>query len=166
MSTTMIKQSAHREIEVVLKPGAEPTSAASWRERRAGGRDIRRESERLSRPLQASSPPRIRPRADLPRRHIPTPHMQSKVVGQQQYKIVPGRTPGQPGFNLSLAVLFLVSGYLVGATLVLMCGLDLLLAVPFSRVSLVFDIGFLFSGATLLYLSWNARNGCRKTNIM
>jgi hypothetical protein len=166
MSTTMIKQSAHREIEVPLKPRREPTSVAISRERRAGSRDIRRESERRSRQPRPSSPPAIRSRSGLPTRHIPTPHMQSKAVGQQQYQIVPARAHEQPGFNLSLPVLFLVSGYLVGAALVLMCGLDLLLAVPFSRVSFVFDIGFLFSGAALLYLSWNARDGCRNTNIM
>jgi hypothetical protein len=62
---------------------------------------------------------------------------------------------------LSLPVLFLLSGYVVGAALVVIFGLDLLLGVPFSRVTLVSDIGFLFSGAALLYLSWNARDGCR-----
>jgi len=161
MSTTTIKQSTHHENEVPLNQRGDPTSVAISRERRAGSRDIRRESERRSRQPRPSSPPAIRSRADLPTRHIPTPHMQSKVVPQQQYQIVPARTHEQPGFNLSLPVLFLLSGYLVGAALVLMCGLDLLLAVPFSRVSLVFDIGFFFCGAALLYLSWNARDGCR-----
>jgi hypothetical protein len=68
---------------------------------------------------------------------------------------------GQAGINLSLPVLFILSGYVVGAALLVLCSLDLLLGVPFSRVNLVFDVGFLFSGAALLYLSWNAREGCR-----
>lgn len=67
----------------------------------------------------------------------------------------------QASLQLSLPVLFILSGYLVGAALVIICTLDLLLAVPFSRASLTFDIGFLFSGALLLYLSWHARDGCR-----
>jgi hypothetical protein len=67
---------------------------------------------------------------------------------------------GEAGIDLSLPVLFILSGYLVGAALCVLFGLDLLLGVPFSRVSLVFDIGFLFCGATLLYNSWDARDGC------
>jgi hypothetical protein len=165
MSTTTIKQSIHRENEVPLNPRSKPTSVAISREKRAGSRDIRQEAQPRSRQPRPSSPPAIRSRGDLPTRHIPTPHKQPKVVPQQQYQIVPARTHEQPAFNFSLPVLFLLSGYLVGAALVLMCGLDLLLGVPFSRVSLVFDIGFLFSGAALLYLSWNARDGCRWTNV-
>jgi hypothetical protein len=67
----------------------------------------------------------------------------------------------EAGINLSLPVLFILSGYLVGAALCVLFGLDLLLGVPFSRVSLIFDIGFLFCGAALVYLSWDARDGCR-----
>ena len=71
------------------------------------------------------------------------------------------RPKDETGFTFSLPMLFILSGYLVGAALVLICGLDLMFAVPFSRVNLVFDIGFLFCGATLVYLSWDARDGCR-----
>jgi len=87
--------------------------------------------------------------------------MQHTRLGQEQYQIPPARAFDQRGFNLSLPVLFLLSGYVVGAALVLIFGLDILVGVPFSRVTLFSDIGFLFSGAALLYLSWNARDGCR-----
>lgn len=62
---------------------------------------------------------------------------------------------------ITLPRFFLLCGYMVGAILVLMCALDLSLAVPFSRASMVFDVGFLISGTILLYLSWDARDGCR-----
>jgi hypothetical protein len=87
--------------------------------------------------------------------------MQYTRLGQERYQSVPARTFDQRGLNLSLPVLFLLSGYVVGAALVLSFGLDILVGVPFSRVTLLPDIGFLFSGAALLYLSWNARDGCR-----
>jgi hypothetical protein len=89
-----------------------------------------------------------------------TPHRQHPV----EYTVVDPaveRRPEQGGFQFTLPMLFVLSGYLVGAALVIICTLDLLLAVPFSRASLLFDIGFLFSGAALIYLSWNARDGCR-----
>ena len=60
----------------------------------------------------------------------------------------------------TLPKLFLLSGYLVGTAVVIMCAMDLALAVPFSRANTLFDVGFLFSGIALLYLSWNARDAC------
>jgi hypothetical protein len=38
-------------------------------------------------------------------------------------------------------MLFVLSGYVVGAVIAVICALDILFAVPFSRVNLVFDIG-------------------------
>jgi hypothetical protein len=60
----------------------------------------------------------------------------------------------------SLPKLFIFSGYVVGSALAFIFALDLLFAMPFSRVSWVFDVGFVFCGAVLVYLSWNAREGC------
>jgi hypothetical protein len=65
------------------------------------------------------------------------------------------------GFDISLEKFFVFFGFLVGASVVLMCALDLIVAVPFSQASMVFDLGFLVSGSILLYLSWDAREGCR-----
>jgi hypothetical protein len=161
MPTTTIKQSTHREKEVPLNPRSKSSLVAMSRERQLGGRDIRQEAKPRSRQPRASSPPAIRSRDGLPTRQIPTSLKQSKVVPQQQYQIAPAKTFDQRGFSLSLPMLFLLSGYVVGAALVLIFGLDVLVGVPFSRVTLFSDIGFLFSGATLLYLSWNARDGCR-----
>lgn len=62
---------------------------------------------------------------------------------------------------ITLPKFFLLCGYLVGVMLVLICALDLLIGVPFSRASMLFDVGFLISGVILLYLSWDARDGCR-----
>jgi hypothetical protein len=66
-----------------------------------------------------------------------------------------------PAVTISLATLFLGFGYLIGGALTAICAADLIFSVPFSRVNLVFDVGFLACGLMLLYLSWNARDGCR-----
>jgi len=68
--------------------------------------------------------------------------------------------PAGAGFEFSLAKAFLLLGYLFGTFLTVICAMDLLAGYPFSRVSLEFDTGFLFAGMSLIYLSWNARDGC------
>jgi hypothetical protein len=76
-------------------------------------------------------------------------------------QIAPMQRKEEAGLNLTLPMLFVLSGYVVGAVIAVICALDILFAVPFSRVNLVFDFGFLFCGASLVYLSWDARDGCR-----
>lgn len=84
---------------------------------------------------------------------------------RRQLSPAPGEIPvsvaRSPGVNFSLSKLFLLSGFFVGATLVVICALDMVLGVPLFGASTVFDAGFLFSGALLLYLSWNARDEWR-----
>jgi hypothetical protein len=161
MPTTTVKQSIHQENKVPIHSGSRLNPVATAHQRRNEHPVIRQQAVASSGQREASSPPAKRSRTDLPTRHIPTPQMQYTRLGQEQYQIAPARTFDQRGFNLSLPVLFLLSGYVVGAALVLIFGLDVLVGVPFSRVTLLPDIGFLFSGAALLYLSWNARDGCR-----
>lgn len=161
MPTTTVKQSTHQENKARIDSRSRLNPVATAHDRRKEHPVIRQHSAGSSGQREVSPPPATRSRIDLPTRHIQTPQMQYTRLGQEQYQIAPARTFDQRGFNLSLPVLFLLSGYVVGAALVLIFGLDVLVGVPFSRVTLLPDIGFLFSGATLLYLSWNARDGCR-----
>ena len=165
MATTTIKQSADRTNEARRNPRTNPTSVITTSERPTEHNLIRRNSALSSRQPRRSSAPAIRSQDGLPTRHIATPGTRAKVKPQEQYQIAPPRTREQPGLNLSLPLLFLLSGYVVGAALVLIFGLDLLVGMPFSRITPVSDIGFLFSGAALLYLSWDARDGCRYRNL-
>ena len=59
--------------------------------------------------------------------------------------------------NITLERIFLLSGFLTGTALIVMSALDLIVNIPFYGASVLFDIGFLISGAILLYLSWDAR---------
>lgn len=56
-----------------------------------------------------------------------------------------------PGF--ALEKMFTVLGLTVGALMAILFGIDLATALPFHRASLVCDVGFLVSGALLVYLS-------------
>ena len=76
--------------------------------------------------------------------------------------IVPARQVLEPAparLSLSLPLLFLVCGYFTGATLALISLLDLTLGVPFYSASHLFDVGLFVSSSTLLYLSYEAREG-------
>lgn len=48
-----------------------------------------------------------------------------------------------------------VSGMVVAGLVLLFFGLDLALGIPFSRQSLVFDVGFCLCAGILGYLSWS-----------
>jgi hypothetical protein len=65
------------------------------------------------------------------------------------------------GVRFSLSKLFLIIGCVVGSLLLTVSALDIAVTIPFDRASALFDIGFLFSSAILLYLSWDARDACR-----
>jgi len=71
-----------------------------------------------------------------------------------------GNTPPvQSGLRLSLPVLFLICGYVTGATLALAALLDLTIGVPFYRASVLFDLGLFVGSVILLYLSYDACDG-------
>ncbi len=47
-----------------------------------------------------------------------------------------------------------ISGFVVAVLVLLVFGLDLALGIPFRKVSLVMDIGFVLCAIGLGYLSW------------
>ncbi len=49
-----------------------------------------------------------------------------------------------------------IAGMVISGILILMFGLDLAVGIPFSKASLVMDIGFTLCAAVLGYLSWSA----------
>jgi hypothetical protein len=49
-----------------------------------------------------------------------------------------------------------ISGMVVAGLIALIFTADLAVGIPFGRVAMVTDIGFLVSGLILGYLSWNA----------
>ena len=71
------------------------------------------------------------------------------------------KQPASTGSAISLPTLFLTCGFVTGTVLALASVLDLATEVPFLRASAVFDVGLLFSSVTLLYLSYEARDGAR-----
>src|SRR5690349_5707652 len=126
MPTTTVKQSIHQENKVPIHSESPLNPVATAHQRRKEHPVIRQQAVGSSGQREASSPPVTRSRTDLPTRHMPTPQRQFTPLGQEQYQSVPARSFDQRGLNLSLPVLFLISGYLVGAALVLIFGLDIL----------------------------------------
>lgn len=49
-----------------------------------------------------------------------------------------------------------IAGMVVAGLLLLLFGLDLALGIPFSKASLLLDIGFALAAALLAYLSWSS----------
>jgi len=61
--------------------------------------------------------------------------------------------------------MFTVLGLTVGALMAILFGLDLATALPFHRASLVCDVGFLVSGALLVYLSLDVLRDQRRIGL-
>ncbi len=75
----------------------------------------------------------------------------------------PASSRASPGFVLEK--MFTVLGLTVGSLMVLLFGLDLVTALPFQRASLVADVGFLVSGALLVYLSIDVLRDQRRRGL-
>lgn len=147
MATTMIDQpAAERALQASTRE--HPTSNVGSAQRAVARPKMHAELRRDSRP---------RATVQIKQKPIPPPRME---VIRESRELTQVEEHRQAGFRFSLPMLFILFGYVVGAGLVIICGLDLLFAIPFSRVNLVFDIGFFVSGALLIYLSWDARDGC------
>ena len=67
--------------------------------------------------------------------------------------------PSRVQFDIRMA--FTLFGFAVAAVLVILFGLDLALAVPFQRVSLLMDVTYLICGITLAGLSWSCYRDLR-----
>jgi hypothetical protein len=61
------------------------------------------------------------------------------------------------GFRFTIAHAFILLSYLVGSTLLVTFGLDLIIKVPFQRASITYDVANVIGGLTLIYLSWNCQ---------
>lgn len=68
--------------------------------------------------------------------------------------------PVRARVRFSLELLFILCGYAVGSLLALMSLMDLCVGVPFYKASVLFDSGLLFASTILLYLSYDAQDGC------
>lgn len=74
----------------------------------------------------------------------------------------PHRT-AHSGFTLEKA--FTIFGFVVGGLVALLFGIDLALGIPFQRPTLVCDLGFLVSGALLVYLSSDVLRDQRRIGL-
>lgn len=63
----------------------------------------------------------------------------------------PSNRTAYHGFALEKA--FTVFGFVVGGLVAILFGIDLAIGIPFQRPTLVCDVGFLVSGALLVFLS-------------
>ena len=57
----------------------------------------------------------------------------------------------------SLQMLFVLWGYVTGAGIILLCGLDLALEIPFGGLMPLCDLAFAACGAALLWMSWHTQ---------
>jgi hypothetical protein len=60
---------------------------------------------------------------------------------------------------------FTVLGLTAGALMAILFGLDLATALPFHRASPICDVGFLFSGTLLIYLSLDVLRDQRRIGL-
>ena len=57
----------------------------------------------------------------------------------------------------SLQMLFVLWGYLTGAGVILLCGLDLALEIPFGGLMPLCDLAFVACGVAMLWMSWHTQ---------
>ena len=138
-------------------------------DRRRPDRNAQRTSRRVSQPHDepASNPSyRVGPSS---RRRDREPSAESRLDGEHRgerhtHKAPATKKPGPQARRastrgtrgeFSFVKALTLSGFVVATLLVLVFGLDLLLAWPFQRASWSFDLINVACGAALAYLSWN-----------
>ncbi len=99
----------------------------------------------------------VHPRSD----RASQPHVKATTQGRpsQRAAPVPQQTPAaKPANKFTIAHAFVIFGYVVGGALFVVFGLDLLLGIPFRRLSILYDVTNVIVGLMLVYLSWNTHN--------
>ena len=95
-------------------------------------------------PLPVAKPVRDASRPTRRRQTEPQPVVESRPAPP---------LPARSSFNVGMA--FTLFGFAVAGLLILLFGLDLVMAVPLQRVSLLMDVTYLLCGIILGWLSWS-----------
>jgi len=133
MATTRTRSALH------TRPPASPTAVPS------GRRATLRHGRLLGNPVETSAATSPRPIASRKQADDARPSRPTRNIGPRH------RMP--PVFTWERA--FPVIGLTVGGLIAILFAIDLALALPFRRPSLMCDVGFLASGVLLIYLSFD-----------
>lgn len=122
------------------------------------GRD--RTEARGNKPLPVAQPARPTAR---PSKHRQPGGTQSRVeaVPTSPETSSPRARPRPRRTQFDVRTAFTIFGFSVAAVLILLFGVDLTMAVPFQRVSLLMDTGYLICGIILAGLSWSCYRDLR-----